>query len=144
MSAQGAVIRGRRAAESLMTLTLRWYRPDGYLPDGPNGVEQLQFLDLGTTPGKVQGPTSSQADAATTFVKVGEVDRPLMRSGAHIPIGAFLPKAGEHGRGWECVVESAPAPADPSLVGRRYRVHNVPAKSSATARRLDVVEVDPL
>jgi hypothetical protein len=32
---------------------------------------------------------------------------------------------------------------DPALLGRRFQVVSVPAKSFATARRLDVVEVTP-
>ena len=119
-----------------MTLTLTPYKPTGFdSNDDPIFVAQTQHA------GKVQAGSRAGGGGATRFVRVGGVELPVMSAGLHIPIGAPVPRADEQaGIGWEYVV-SAVGDADPVLLGRRYRVVGVPAKSFATARRLDVVEV---
>lgn len=127
----------RADAESLMQDTFRAYKPSGAVV-----VDRLRkpaFTDMGTTPGKTQGPSASSADTATRTVRVGDVDVDVVAAGLHLPIGAALPAVG-----WEYECEAVGAASDPAGLGRRYRVVNVPAKSYATARRLDVVDITDL
>lgn len=128
-----------------MTLTLTAYSPSGHSSQNETtGVETPTFTNEGTTPGKVQGPTTQEADASTRTVAVGGVQRPVLTAGLHIPISADVPHSGPayvSGGAWEYVVTAVSADDDPALLNRRYRVVDVPAKSFATARRLDVVEV---
>ena len=137
MSAGTAAARGRAAAADLYTDTFAAYSPNGTTTDA-NGYEVPAFTSQGSTPGKVQGPSSQKSDTATRMVTVGGVERPVMSEGLHIPIGATAPTAG-----WEYVHTVLGPVSDPSLLNRRYRVVNSPAKSNATARRLDVVQVSP-
>lgn len=129
----------RAEAEALMTATFTAYSPDGFT--AVDNIQELAFANQGDTPGKVQGSSSSTADTATEVVTIGGVRRPVLKAGLHIPVSSPLPVAGDQGIGWEYECTAVGDPADASLVGRRYLVHNVPAKSFATARRLDVVEV---
>lgn len=140
---------GRRAAERRMTLTLTAYSPD---PEATttdaDGYEVVGFADEGSTVGKVQSGTQAGADTPTRYVSIGGVDRPVISGGLHIPIDSFtfdwalLIVAGEQrGQGWEFEVTTVGPDDDPALLERRYLVVGVPAKSHATARRLDVVEV---
>lgn len=122
-----------------MVDTFTAYSPNGFTT--VSGLEVPAYADEGDTPGKIQGGSASTADTATEYVTVGGVRRPLLRGGLHIPISAPLPRAGDRGVGWEYECTAVGALSDPSLAGRRYLVVNVPAKSLATARRLDVVEV---
>ena len=122
----------RSRAESLMTLTLAWYSPSA--PTTVDGMKVPGFASEGATPGKVQSAIGP--DTQTRWVKVGGTERPVLAGALHIPVGevpALRPD-------WECVVTDT-GDADPALLGRRFRVVGVPAKSYATARRLDVVEL---
>lgn len=131
----------RQQAESLMTLTLAAYSPDGTTEDA-DGYKVPKFASEGSTFGKVQGGSQSTKDAATRSVTIGSVERPVLSAGLHIPITAPVPSAGEQrGVGWEYEVTGLGPLDDPALLGRRFLVVGVPAKSFATARRLDVVEV---
>ena len=123
-----------------MTLTLATYSPNGTTPNG-DGYEVPAYASEGSTPGKVQGGSAATADAATRTVEVGGVVRPVLEAGLHIPISADLPTAGLYGVGWEYEVTAVGAYDDPTLLGRRFLVVSAPAKSFATARRLDVVEL---
>lgn len=131
----------QRQAESLMGCTFAVYSPND-TPAIVDGLEVQQYDPQGTTPGKVQGGSASTADTATEYVTIGGVQRPLMRGGLHIPVSATIPVAGDQGVGWEYQCSTVADPGDQSLVGRRYLVVNAPAKTYATARRLDVVEVE--
>lgn len=122
-----------------MTLTLTAYSPDGFTIVG--GIETQAYAAEGTTRGKLQGSSASVADAATRMVTVGGVSRPVLAGGLHVPVSADLPVAGDRGVGWEYEVTAIDSHDDPTLLGRRFLVVGVPAKSFATARRLDVVEV---
>lgn len=93
-------------------------------------------VSQGVTPGKVAGPSAAAADTQARTVSVGGTERLVVEGGLHIPIAAPFPAIG-----WEYVCDSVGPASDPALVGRRWRVVDVPAKSYATARRLDVVEV---
>lgn len=132
--------RSRQAAESLMTLTLTAYSPNGTTTDA-DGYEVPAFTSQGTVKGKIQAGSQSGQDTATRYVSIGGVERPVLVGGLHIPISASVPVASEQrGQGWEYVVTAVGA-ADSALLGRRYLVVGAPAKSFATARRLDVVEL---
>jgi hypothetical protein len=122
-------------ALALMTLTLAASSPGGTTTDA-DGMETAGLTPQGTTPGKLQGSTAR--DAVTRSVSVGDVERPVVDEGLHIPLSAPLPKIG-----WQYEVTAVGPSDDPALLGRRFQVVSVPAKSFATARRLDVVEVTP-
>jgi len=122
----------RAEAESLMQDTFTAYAFETIKVDGLN--EQI-WVEQYTTPGKVSG-RSRDGDTNTRTVTVGDVERPVVEGGLHIPLSAALPAIG-----WELECVAVGPSSDPSLLGRRWRVVDVPAKSYATARRLDVVEV---
>lgn len=121
-------------ARSLMGDTFDAYSPAGTTPD-VDGYDVPAFTSEGTTSGKIQA-RSRQGDTATRTVRVGDIERPVLEGGLHIPIGATVP-----GIGWEYVCTAVGQRSDPALLNRRYRVVDVPAKTYATARRLDVVQI---
>lgn len=128
-----------------MTLTVSAYEPDPvnpYEPTGPGGSDVPKFIAKGSTRAKVQVGSTQDDDTGTRYETVGGVSRPVLTGGLHIPLSAPRPTAGAPGLGWEYVVTAVSDLADTNLLGRRYRVVNAPAKSFATARRLDVVEVE--
>lgn len=128
-------------AESLMTLTLTAYEPNGFTTDA-DGYEVPAFINRGLVPGKVQGGTQAGKDTQTRYLRIGDVERPVLAAGLYIPLSATIPKPGEQrGIGWEYEVSAIGPADDPALLGRRYLVVEVPAKSFATARRLSVVEL---
>ena len=100
-----------------------------------DGFRETTWQPRGTTRGKVAG-TSRQADTNTRTVAVGGLERPVIDGGLHIPLDAALPEIG-----WQYECTAVSNVSDPTLLGRRWQVVDVPAKSLATARRLDVVEV---
>lgn len=135
MSVASVTLAGQRAAERLMTLTLAAYSPGG----SPTVVDNLEvpgFTPEGITSGKVQGSSQAASQPYTRTEVIGSVERPVLEGGLHIPLSAPVPE-----RKWEYVVTAVGPADDPALLGRRYWVASVPAKSYATARRLDVVEV---
>lgn len=133
------VYAGQALAESLFGCTFDAYSPNGTTT--VSGLEVQAYAAEGSTPGKVQGGSQSTADTATREVTVGGVSQPVLAGGLHIPVSAPVPTAGDRGIGWEYQCAAVGSPGDQALVGRRYLVVNVPAKTYATARRLDVVEV---
>ena len=139
MSAADAVLAGRAAAEREMFDTLTAYSPGA--PTTVNGFEVPGYTSQGTTPGKIQGPSAQSSDTATRTVTVGGVELPIIEGGLHIPIGSAVPVAGEYGTGWEYVLTTPGSSTDPALTNSRWLVVNAPAKSYATARRLDVVRL---
>lgn len=100
-----------------------------------DGIDEQTWVAKYETPGKVSG-RSRDSDTATRYVQVGGVEKPEVQGGLHLPLDTELPEVGWR---FECIAVGVNS--DPSLVGRRWQVTNVPAKSYATARRLDVVEV---
>lgn len=122
----------RAAAESLMVDTFTAYSNGTAVVDG---LKEDAWTDEYSTRGRVSG-RARDGDTNTRTVTVGGVERPVVEGGLHIPLSAPLPAIG-----WEFVCDEVGPASDPSLVGRRWRVVDVPAKSFATARRLDVVEV---
>jgi hypothetical protein len=131
---------GRQAAERLMTLTLTPYVPNG-TTTVVNGQETPGYDPGRAVKGKLRGQSAQSVQPYTRSVVIGGVDTPIVEGGLHIPIGAAIPTAGAHGKGWEYVVTRVGPSDDPALLGRRYLVTNSPAMSHATARRLDVAEV---
>ena len=125
----------RRHAERDMPDTGTAHRPTGHTAANSDGEEVATFTDLFTSPCKIQGPSASTADAITRTVVVGGVERPVLSAGLHLPIATPVPLVD----GDEFQVTAAVS--DPQLPGARYRIVGVPAKSQATARRFDVVEV---
>lgn len=140
MSLASVAARGRLKAEATMTLTLTPYVPGAVTKDADNFDVQA-YAAQSTHKGKVQA-TSQEGDTTARQIRLGGAERPVLVAGLHIPIDAPIPTAGtQRGKGWEYVVSAVGAADDPELLGRRYLVVNVPAKSFATSRRLDVVEV---
>lgn len=144
---RGALPELQAEAESLMALTLTAYSPGEPSTDA-DGYEVIPYANEGDTPGKVQSGTQSGSDTPTRHVSIGGVERPVLSGGLHIPIAAFIADGSlsivaseQSGIGWEFEVAATGPADDPALLGRRYLVVGVPAKSHATARRLDVVEV---
>jgi len=122
-----------------MADTFTAYSPNGTTTD-VNGYQVPAFASQGSTPGKIQS-RQREGDAGARMVMVGGVMRPLLEGGLHIPISAPVPVAGDKGVGWEYLCTAVGADSDAALANRRWLVYSVPAKTFATARRLDVVEV---
>ena len=137
MSAATAAREGRMAAEQEMADTFTAYSPNGTTTDA-NGYEVPAFASQGSTKGKVRGPSSQTSDTVTRMVRVGDVERPVVRGGLHIPISATVPASG-----WEYVCTAIGEASDSALLNRRYRVVDAPAETHVTARRLNVVQVAP-
>lgn len=133
---------GQRDAEREMTLTLTAHAPGGEPTRDADGYDVPGYEDKGTTSGKLQAGSQAGGDAPTRHVTIGGVERPVVEGGLHIPISAPVPVASaQRGQGWEYEVAALGAYDDPALLGRRYLVVSAPAKSFATARRLDVVDI---
>lgn len=124
-----------------MTLELTAYEPTGSDVD-ENGYKVVTYTSRGIVAGKFQSASSQGGDTSTRYKQIGEVDRPVFEGGLHIAISATVPKPGwQRGQGWEYEVTAVGPADDPALLGRRVLIVGVPAKSFATARRLDFVEV---
>ena len=121
-----------RLREQAVTLMLDTFTAYALTWATVDGIEQQTRTSQGSTRGKV----SREGDPNTRTVTVGGAERPVVEGGLHIPLDAPVPAIG-----WEYECTAVGAASDPSLVGRVWRVVDVPAKSHATARRLDVVEV---
>lgn len=137
----------RAQAESLMTLTLTAYSPTGETTTDADGYQVPDYADEGSTPGKLQAGSQAGGDGTTKYVNIGGVERPVIEGGLHIPVdrfifdGLLIQTSEQRGKGWEFEVLALGPQDDPALLGRRYLVVSAPAKSFATARRLDVVEI---
>lgn len=133
MSAASAALAGRVAAQRLMLDTFTAYSEGTVTIDG---LEEPDWVAEYVTPGRVVGQ-SRQSDAESRAVTVGGVEREVLQGGLHIPLTADLPAIG-----WVFVCTAVGSGSDPALLGRKWRVQDVPAKSYATARRLDVIALD--
>lgn len=137
----------RAEAESMMTLTVQAYQP-GIITDG-EGIKVPGPVPFGDPCcAKAQGGSAATRDPGTDYVTIGGVERPVLIGGLHLPVGAYVVNgrlqivaSRADGVGWEFKVLGVGSKDDPGLLNRRYKVINVPAKSRATARRLDVVEL---
>jgi len=99
-----------------------------------DGIDEQTWVAQYDTSGTASG--QSARDTYTRYIQVGGVEVPEVQGGLHIPLSADLPAIGWR---FECIAVGPNS--DPNLLGRKWQVTNVPAKSYATARRLDVVEV---
>lgn len=138
----GALPELRHQAESLMTLTLEAFEPTSQGWVNVDGVDQFDTTSKGTTVGRVE------ANPTQRTVSIGGVDYPIVDSGLHLPIGAFVVDGElqiyggqDRGEGWEFVVTAVGALDAPELLGRRFLITSAPMKSSAVIRRLDVVDI---
>lgn len=128
------------------TLTFDWFSPGALVMVGE--FEERQAVAEGQTPGKIQARSRMGGDTMVQMVRVGDVELPVMKGALHIPVNALLDVNGQLrlDEDWEAVVAGVSPDGydDPALLGRRYRVVDVPAKSHQTARRLDVVDITQL
>lgn len=107
---------------------------------GADGMEAPAYTTGTPVKGKIQS-RARQGDTQARTVRVGEVELPVIEAGLHISLSAAVPTAGKFGVGWEYEMTIAGRNTDASLVGSRWLVVDAPAKSNATARRLDVVQL---
>lgn len=144
MTLQGAIDAAlpdlRREAESLMQDTFTIYAPGGTTTDA-EGFEVPGYTSQGTTKGKVAGRSRQGGDPQARTVMVGNTERPVVEAGLHVPVDSAVPAVGLYGAGWEYVLTTLGPRTDPSLLNSRWLVVDAPAKSYATARRLDVVRI---
>lgn len=129
-------------AESEMTDTFAAFAPAAPLVD-VNQMKQPGWTPMGTTLGKTRG--SIARDSITRTVRVGGVEYDVVDGGVSVPLSQFI----VGGRlilaiGWELQCIATGPAVDAGNLGRRWHVVNVPTKSWASARRLDVVEVPAL
>lgn len=122
----------RSEAEARFTDTFTAYSFDRVKVDG---LDRKDWVEQYVTVGRIAG-RSREGDPNTRTSTVAGVERPVLEGGLHVPLSADLPAIG-----WEFECTAVGSISDQSLVGRRWRVVDVPAKSQSTARRLDVVEV---
>jgi hypothetical protein len=132
VSFESATFAGQRRAEARMADSFIAY---AFTWTTVSGLQEETWVAQGTTIGRFAG-RSRDGDSHTRSVTIGGVERLVVEGGLHIPISAPRPEVG-----WEYVCDEVGPATDPELLGRRWRVVNVPIKSNGTARRLDVVEV---
>ena len=118
--------RGRQHAEARMSATFRAESPTRERVDG---LTETVWTPQGETPGRLDDPKDRD-------ITVGGIERLTFDAVLHLPLSAPLPVAGWE---YECVAVSAVD--DPAMLGRRYRVVNVPVGSQKTARRVEVVDL---
>ncbi len=131
----------RADVESAMTVTLTAYAYEWVTDDD---LEIQSWIDQGSSKGKVGGV--GKGDTAAQVVTIGGVEREIERGGLHLPLSKFTNSTDGlliKPLRWKFAVTAVGALDDLGLLGRHYLVVNVPAKSHATARRLDVTLMDP-
>lgn len=129
MSAEAAVLAGRREAEALMLDSCTVGRPGAPVTDPETGVVSPSTVPVYAGPCKVQ-QTISQGSTPTA----GGHQFTVQDSRADFPVSAG-PFAVDD------VVTVTAAVLDPQLVGRVFRVVELFHKSFATAQRCRVEEV---
>jgi hypothetical protein len=130
MSAQSATLAGRAAAERLMVDTCTITRVTGGSSDPETGVRTQTTTVVYT--GKCRFKMYPRSPGRRTDVaeaSVVEVDEELQ-----IPMSAT-------GVQVEDIVTVTASALDPALVGRAFRVASQAAKTHATMRRFDLLEV---
>jgi hypothetical protein len=129
VSAEAAVLAGRREAESLMLDACTVGRPGGLVTDPDSGSVTPSLTTVFDGPCKVQQTiaqsSSPEAGGHQFTVQSSRVDFP-------VAAGPFLP--GD-------VVTVTGSVLDAQLVGRRFRVVELFHKSFATAQRTRVEEI---
>ena len=130
MTAATALARGRRAAEALMVDACTITRPGG------EPVWDEASMSYTTPDGSAvyDGPCRVQLSAAMANTpEAGDRVLVAQRSTVSVPMGVT-------GVAVDDVVTVTASVHDPDLVGNRYRVRSLFAKTHATARRLEVEE----
>lgn len=130
MSLISALLAGRRAAERNMTSTVKVYTLGSPVLNESTGQYAPTQVQVYSGPGKIQFfdnayPQTPEA-GAHTFV--------MGQQTLHLPVSASMPPVGA------LVAVTADA-VSPHLLGRVWRVTNIPAKSHQTALRLPIEEV---
>lgn len=131
----------RARANGLMADTFTPYSPTTDTQTDADGYKIPIYALEVPTQGKINPPSMQSRDTNAREVVIGGVSRPVVEGGLHIPITAEPPAVGEYGFGWEYVLSTLGPLTDPSLLNSRWLVVDAPAKSYATARRLDVVRL---
>lgn len=131
----------RLEAEARMQDMFVPYSPSGITTTDADGFEIPGYTTGTPTPGRIAGTSAASRDTNARTVTVGGSERPVLEGGLHIPISAAVPAVGEYGFGWEYLCTAVGPLSDPSLLNSRWLVVDAPAKSQATARRLDVVRL---
>lgn len=128
-------------AATMHTLTLAWYSNSGTTTT-VGGMKKIVPTAEGSCRGRVQARSRMGGDTLTQMVKVGGTELPVMKGSLHIGVNEFIDDTGLRlTNGWECQVTKVGPDDDPALLGRRYRVVDVPSKTHLTQRRLDVVDI---
>ena len=128
MSAEALLARGRRAAEALMTDTVRVTRASGRpVTDPVTGVVSTPSVTVYEGIGRVQGRATEAKTVDGVQVYI------LSDLTVQLPV-SVEPVVDDEVR----VVESL---TEPHLVGRTFRVKSAPRKSHATMTRCEAEEV---
>ena len=128
MSVEDLLARGRRAAEALMTDTVRVTRASGRpVTDPETGVVSVPSVEVYEGIGRVQGRATEAKTVDGVQVYV------LSDLTVQLPV-SVEPVVDDEVR----VVESL---TEPHLVGRTFRVKSAPRKSHATMTRCEAEEV---
>jgi len=128
VTANAAVVAGRRIAESLM-LDAATVTSTSRTIDQTTGAEVIVKTPVYTGRVKIQSGATQESTP-----EAGGATITVQRSEAHFPVGAFVPAVGQ-------VITITAAALDPLMVGLVFRVVALLHKSAGTAYRLSVEEV---
>lgn len=124
----GALSRGRRMAEKLMTDTCVIRRATGEMVENPDFTVSPAYETVYT--GKCRAQTYEGHETTLTAAEGTNV---VQRSTVQLPVGEYSPRPGD--------IVTFTSSHDPLLVGRHFRiVQRYPVKSHATAYRVFVDE----
>lgn len=129
MGVQAVVLRGRRAAESLMLDACIVRTITGDTTDSDGNVTPTYSWPVYAGPCKVQTYEAQESNP-----QAGGATFTVQRYAVHVPVASFAPTIGQ-------VVTITVAALDPNLTGRDFRVVALLHKTAATAYRLGVEEV---
>jgi hypothetical protein len=129
MSATTATLRGRQAAETLMTDTCTVQRATGTSTNDTTGVVTPTYSTIYTGKCKLQRPAGgARHDEAEASVVVA-------------PLQLHLPIVGSEAVTVDDIATVTAAAMDSGLVGKVFRIDGPADASLKTARRLPVIEV---
>lgn len=132
-----ALTEARALAVDLMRDYGVFRSPNGVDVLNDDGIEERGYTDEFYTRCKITGVTRQRLDPSSVLVEEGGVKRPYVAAGLAIPSGSPRVKFG-----WVFEVLDVGPYSDPRIVGRKYKVHNDPASSLVTARRIDIEELE--
>lgn len=126
MSLAGLVGRGRAAALSRMTDTIKATRPGATTTDPTTGAVSTSSATVYEGPGRWKAATTiPSAD------EVGTSDRVRTSGEVHLPVGPYKPLPGD-------VLECTGCVLDANLVGRKTVVRSLVGGSQVTAYRIPI------